>query len=1174
MSEELKMAIKRRAKKVLKIIVIVATITILIATLFEGTVKKLFDNVSNIFNDIASNIKISGNNLEIDSDYLSKGKQRLKVMGISADSLGLKGHEDYLSRFLEAEIVTSYPYLGGSGLQGTVYFERASYDGNTKELKYLPYDQFYAKKDSDDIYDYFTIDTKDWTAHVKKNDGKIEKINYKNMVSKFAMPFEFPVALAQITQNPQFCLAVVKLVKKSKIVITIAESKTTVVTHKKIDYNMSSELRKKDGTVETKATNEPGEAKLPDETTETYSTDIFLSRAQTWIVNYGAPPKYDNSQEEEPTIETALKDQSYTEEVNDGTYYISYKNRKQTQTGTRYYQRWIRGTAKVVEKTDRFTNLILRKGSILGGDGLVDIAKKCHDYLAENNYWYPTAENLAAGGFVKDGWPKKHKFPEEGEQESTRYVDCSAYVSWVLQKAGYDMGLRTAAEIGKWGEEKGWDKIENFSDVQAGDICIWYDGQHTNICVGENDQGQKIFYDCGNTTSIRAKDPITCDGIGFDYAVRPNDEIAQSLSVAPTTDKLKEKIQSFIDGIGNGKYSVSYADINENSNKANINNEKVQSDGWLKLFIMATVFNDIKAGNMKLDDVKAEIESMITVDDNSNANILLKNLGNGDTAKGIDKVNEFARNNYFQGTKITKELSGTTGSDGEKGNYTTAANVSELLEKILSKTCVSKDASEKMIEILQLQNYTDMIPTQITNGTVGNKTGEQTKDNKVIVQDAAIVSIEKANYVVSISASDVLSTDEAKTNIKKIAKMINDYFEKYGTLNSNKDSGEDDEIPTILNGKRVCYRMPDGRWICPLSNLVEGRKLLFETLARQEKTQNYERLMRYLLYLLTGHDYGVTEFDFNEFIFGSFKDAGGICGNTTEEKVWWALIGAGYSKEAAAGAMGNIYAESGFDANVIEHGNGIGLGLCQWSYGRRTQLEGYATSKGVQASDINTQIEFLLGELTPGGGAGGYAQYQMGGGLNGYTVNDWKNASTPEDAAIAFCWVFERPGIPRMEVRTAAARRYYDQFKDAKKPSGSDSSGTEMQKKIVELASSKDTFGEGAGWCQAWVADVYNRAGQPRVSANCATEAANQWKVSSDKNNIPLGATVYGHAYIYADGSYATCNGHEAGHVGIYIGNGQVASNIGGIKIESLDSWISTYGWKGWGWNGGTDYSK
>lgn len=166
-------------------------------------------------------------------------------------------------------------------------------------------------------------------------------------------------------------------------------------------------------------------------------------------------------------------------------------------------------------------------------------------------------------------------------------------------------------------------------------------------------------------------------------------------------------------------------------------------------------------------------------------------------------------------------------------------------------------------------------------------------------------------------------------------------------------------------------------------------------------------------------------------------------GGTPEEKVWWALIDAGYSKEATAGVMGNIYAESGFNASIIEGGTGIGFGLCQWSFGRRTQLEAYAASKGVSPSDVDTQIEFLLGEITPGGGANGYATYNLMAN-HGYTANDWKNASTPEQAAEIFCWIFERPGIPRMSVRTEAARRYYEQFKDAERPA-SGSNGSLLQ---------------------------------------------------------------------------------------------------------------------------------
>lgn len=55
--------------------------------------------------------------------------------------------------------------------------------------------------------------------------------------------------------------------------------------------------------------------------------------------------------------------------------------------------------------------------------------------------------------------------------------------------------------------------------------------------------------------------------------------------------------------------------------------------------------------------------------------------------------------------------------------------------------------------------------------------------------------------------------------------------------------------------------------------------------------------------------------------------------------------------------MGNITGESGWDPNIVEHGSGIGYGLCQWSYGRRDQLEAYGTT-------LQHQCEFLWSELT------------------------------------------------------------------------------------------------------------------------------------------------------------------------------------------------------------------
>ena len=117
----------------------------------------------------------------------------------------------------------------------------------------------------------------------------------------------------------------------------------------------------------------------------------------------------------------------------------------------------------------------------------------------------------------------------------------------------------------------------------------------------------------------------------------------------------------------------------------------------------------------------------------------------------------------------------------------------------------------------------------------------------------------------------------------------------------------------------------------------------------------------------------------------------------------------------------------------------------------------------------------------------------------------------------------------------------------------------DTQKKIVAVATNSAKYGISArsGYCQAWVADVYQAVTGSRGSAHCALCAADMWAVSSDFSQIPVGATVYG----YSSSKY--------GHVGIYIGNGMVAHNIGEIKIQSLESWIKTYKGFAWGWENG-----
>lgn len=213
------------------------------------------------------------------------------------------------------------------------------------------------------------------------------------------------------------------------------------------------------------------------------------------------------------------------------------------------------------------------------------------------------------------------------------------------------------------------------------------------------------------------------------------------------------------------------------------------------------------------------------------------------------------------------------------------------------------------------------------------------------------------------------------------------------------------------------------------TNILNAASWLFELLESKETTVEMVDLTKYLLYKATDDDkWGVTYFDFSIFDPDTFNEVSGLCGETPEEQIWYALRSAGYSEEAAAGALGNIYGESGCRFDAIEGGSGEGIGICQWSFGRKQQLINYANSRGKEWQDPETQINFLLGELDESGGADGYASFGFMP-YHGFTKQQWVDANTPEAAAEAFMWSFERPGVPRLDVRQEAARRYYEKFK-------------------------------------------------------------------------------------------------------------------------------------------------
>lgn len=115
----------------------------------------------------------------------------------------------------------------------------------------------------------------------------------------------------------------------------------------------------------------------------------------------------------------------------------------------------------------------------------------------------------------------------------------------------------------------------------------------------------------------------------------------------------------------------------------------------------------------------------------------------------------------------------------------------------------------------------------------------------------------------------------------------------------------------------------------------------------------------------------------------------------------------------------------------------------------------------------------------------------------------------------------------------------------------------DIQQKILEVAQNSEAYGIEArqGYCLAWVFGVYEKAFGQSGSACCAFDAGYKYGVSNDFSDIPVGAAIYGEGTSY-----------EYGHVGIYIGDGKVADNIGYVRITTLDYWMAENQGICWGW--------
>jgi beta-lactamase class A len=175
---------------------------------------------------------------------------------------------------------------------------------------------------------------------------------------------------------------------------------------------------------------------------------------------------------------------------------------------------------------------------------------------------------------------------------------------------------------------------------------------------------------------------------------------------------------------------------------------KVPGSGILKNAAAGSVFT-----------VERLIEIMITESDNTAANLLIERLT-------LDYLNDFFKKYGLAHTNLSRKMMDFKYRRKGRENYTTAADIAYLLEKIYRKEFLDKLTSEQCLTVLLRQKVNDRIPAKLPADTpVAHKTGLE----RQVCHDAGIVFSAQGDFLICVLTKSKTARKEVKAFIAKVA---------------------------------------------------------------------------------------------------------------------------------------------------------------------------------------------------------------------------------------------------------------------------------------------------------------------------------------------------------------------------------------------------------------------
>lgn len=257
------------------------------------------------------------------------------------------------------------------------------------------------------------------------------------------------------------------------------------------------------------------------------------------------------------------------------------------------------------------------------------------------------------------------------------------------------------------------------------------------------------------------------------------DEVSRNLSdTISVRDNLKEQLKKQI-AVYNDTVSIYVKDLHGDTVVEIIGNSQQKAASLIKLYVMASVYEQIQKGILMEDDeIDTLLHNMITVSDNESTNELVRRLSQdgNNWEEGSLVTNAYIREQGYADTSMGRDVRDYRDVPAEGENYTSVTDCGKILEEIYEGTCVSPEYSFKMLELLKQQKRTWKIPLGIESAEyIANKTGELSD----VEHDVAIVQIDDSRaYVLCVMLSDVVDSNRAQNEIVEISHTVYQYFVK------------------------------------------------------------------------------------------------------------------------------------------------------------------------------------------------------------------------------------------------------------------------------------------------------------------------------------------------------------------------------------------------------------